>query len=145
MLFVDRAALNRGHVDVDAELRRFADDARRVPGVGRVDFVKSLPQADTVHDAIARRWLHMLSPELPVELVVSLEPYAYWAGTTNATHGTPNDDDAHVPLLFWGAAFRAGHYGEFARVTDIAPTFARVLGIPPLERLDGHVLTHALR
>jgi predicted AlkP superfamily pyrophosphatase or phosphodiesterase len=118
---------------------------RKVPGVGRVDFVKSLAQADTVHDAIARRWLHMLSAELPVELVVSLEPHAYWEGTTNATHGTPNDEDAHVPLVLWGSAFRPGHYSEFARVVDIAPTFARVLGIPPLERVDGHVLIHALR
>lgn len=145
MIFVDRAAFARARVDVDSMLRRFADDARKVPGVGRVDFVRNLSQADTVHDAIARRWLHMLSPELPVELVVSLEPFAYWAGTPNATHGTPNDEDAHVPLLFWGPAVRAGHYDEFARVVDIAPTLARLLGIPPLERLDGHVLTRALR
>jgi predicted AlkP superfamily pyrophosphatase or phosphodiesterase len=145
MLFVDRSALSREHVDVDAELQRFANEMRQVPGVGRVDFVKSLAQADTMHDAIARRWLHMLPPDLPVELVVSLEPYAYWAGTTNATHGTPNDDDAHVPLLFWGAAFRAGHYSDFARVPDIAPTLAHVLRISPLERLDGHVLARALR
>jgi len=145
MLFVDRAAFARAHVDVDSVLRRFADDARKVPGVGRVDFVRSLAQADTVRDAVARRWIHMLSPELPVELVVSLEPFAYWAGTPNATHGTPNDEDAHVPLLFWGHGVRAGHYDEFARVVDIAPTLANVLGIPPLERLDGHVLSRALR
>jgi len=145
MLFVDRAAFARAHVDADSVVRRFAEETRKVPGVGRVDFVRSLAQADTVHDAVARRWLHMLSPELPVELVVSLEPFAYWAGTPNATHGTPNDEDAHVPLLFWGQAVRAGHYDEFARVVDIAPTLARVLGIPPLEQLDGHVLAHALR
>jgi predicted AlkP superfamily pyrophosphatase or phosphodiesterase len=145
MLFVDRAAFARAHVDADAELKRFADELRKVPGVGRVDFVQSLSQADTVHDAIARRWLHMLSPELPVELVVSLEPFAYWAGTPNATHGTPNDEDAHVPILFWGSAVRPGHYDEFTRVPDIAPTIAKVLGIPPLERLDGHVLSRALR
>jgi len=145
MLFVDRAAFARAHVDVDSVLWRFADDARKVPGVGRVDFVRSLAQADTVRDAVARRWIHMLSPELPVELVVSLEPFAYWAGTPNATHGTPNDEDAHVPLLFWGHGVRAGHYDEFARVVDIAPTLAHVLGIPPLERLDGHVLSRALR
>ena len=71
--------------------------------------------------------------------------FAYWAGTPNATHGTPNDEDAHVPLLFWGRGVRAGHYDEFARVVDIAPTLAHVLGIPPLERLDGHVLSRALR
>lgn len=145
MVLVDRAAFARAHVDVDSTLRRFADAVRKVPGVGRVDFVRALAQADTVHDAVARRWLHMLSPELPVELVVSLEPYAYWAGTPNATHGTPNDEDAHVPVVFWGAGVRAGHYGEFARVVDIAPTIAHTLGVPPLERLDGHVLTRALR
>lgn len=145
MVFVDRAAFARAHVDVDSTLRRFADAVRKVPGVGRVDFVRALAQADTVRDAVARRWIHMLSPELPVELVVSLEPYAYWAGTPNATHGTPNDEDAHVPVVFWGAGVRAGRYGEFARVVDIAPTIAHVLGIPPLERLDGRVLTRALR
>jgi len=145
MVLVDRSAFARAHVDVDSTLRRFADVVRRVPGVGRVDFVRALAQADTVHDAVARRWVHMLSPELPVELVVSLEPYAYWAGTAIATHGTPNDEDAHVPVVFWGAPVRAGRYGEFARVVDIAPTLAHVLGVPPLERLDGHVLTRALR
>jgi predicted AlkP superfamily pyrophosphatase or phosphodiesterase len=145
MLFVNRGAFGRANVDVDSVLRQFAEDARKVPGVGRVDFVKNLPQADTVHDAVARRWIHMLSPELPVEVVVSLEPFAYWAGTVNATHGTPNDEDAHVPLLFWGAPFRSGHYDEFARVVDLAPTLARVLNVPPLQRLDGHVLTRALR
>ncbi|HEY2374824.1 MAG TPA: alkaline phosphatase family protein [Gemmatimonadaceae bacterium] len=145
MVMVDRAAFAKAHVDPDSVLRQFAERARKVPGVGRVDFVRSLAQADTVHDAIARRWLHMLSPELPVELVVSLEPFAYWAGTRIATHGSPNDEDAHVPLLLWGSAIRPGHYDEFARVVDIAPTLAKIAGVPPLERLDGHVLSRALR
>jgi hypothetical protein len=30
-------------------------------------------------------------------------------------------------------------------VVDLAPTLARVVGVQPLERLDGHVLTKALR
>jgi predicted AlkP superfamily pyrophosphatase or phosphodiesterase len=145
MVFASRTAFAGAHVDMDSVLKRFADEARRVPGVGRVDFVRTLAQADTVHDAVARRWLHMLSPELPVELVVSLEPFAYWAGTLNATHGSPNDEDAHVPLMFWGNAFRAGHYDEFARVVDLAPTLAQALTVSPLQRLDGHVLTRAFR
>ena len=145
MVTVDRTALAKAHVDADSVLRHFAERARKVPGIGQVDFVRSLPQADTVHDATARRWLHMLPPELPVDLVVSLEPFAYWAGTSIANHGTPNDEDAHVPLLFWGTAIRPGHYDEFARVVDIAPTLAKIVDVPPLERLDGHVLSHALR
>jgi predicted AlkP superfamily pyrophosphatase or phosphodiesterase len=145
MVTIDRSAFAKAHVDADSVLRQFAERARKVPGIGRVDLVRSLAQADTVHDAVARRWLHMLSPELPVELVISLEPYAYWAGTPIATHGTPNDEDAHVPLLLWGSAIRPGRYDEFARVVDLAPTLAKIVGVPPLERLDGHVLTRALR
>jgi arylsulfatase A-like enzyme len=145
MLFVDRAAFERAHVNADSVIARFADEVRKVPGIGRADLVRSLAKVDTVRDAVARRWLHMLPPELPVELVVSLEPYAYWSGVTMATHGTPNDEDTHVPLIFWGRAFRAGHYGELARVVDLAPTLAAVLAVAPLERLDGRVLRRALR
>ena len=46
---------------------------------------------------------------------------------------------------FFGPPFKPGIYDEFARVVDIAPTLANVLGVPPLERLDGHVLTRELR
>jgi predicted AlkP superfamily pyrophosphatase or phosphodiesterase len=145
MLFVDRAAFARAHVNADSVVRHFADDVRKVPGVGSADLVASLPRADTVKDAVARRWIHMLPPDLPVELVVSLAPYAYWEGVTMATHGTPNDEDAHVPLIFWGPAFRPGHFSDFARVVDLAPTLAAAIGIPPLERLDGHALSRALR
>jgi predicted AlkP superfamily pyrophosphatase or phosphodiesterase len=145
MVFVDRAAFARARLDPDSVVSRFVDAARKVPGIGFAALARSLASADTTRDATARRWAHMLPPDLPVEAVVSLEPYAYWAGVAIATHGTPNEEDAHVPLLFWGHGFRAGHYDEFARVVDLAPTLAAVIGVPPLEHLDGHSLSRALR
>jgi predicted AlkP superfamily pyrophosphatase or phosphodiesterase len=145
MILMDRPAFKRARLDADSVLSRFLEEVRRVPGVGRAELLRSLAKADTLHDAVARRWLHMLPSDLPVEAVVSLEPFAYWASVTIATHGTPNDEDAHVPLLFWGRAFKTGHYGEFARVVDLAPTLAAVVGVPPLERLDGHPLSRAMR
>lgn len=48
-------------------------------------------------------------------------------------------------MIFYGPAFRPGRHGEFARVVDMAPTLAWVTGTNPTERLDGHVLTSALR
>ena len=78
-------------------------------------------------------------------VTVTLKPYWYIAGEPNpATHGTPHDYDAHVPVLFYGAGIKAGRYPEFTRVVDMAPTLAAILGVPPLERLDGHVLSAAL-
>jgi arylsulfatase A-like enzyme len=62
-----------------------------------------------------------------------------------ATHGSPHDYDAHVPIVFYGPPFKPGRYQAFARTVDIAPTLARVLGVAPAERLDGRPLTEAIR
>lgn len=152
MVFADRVALRRAGVNADSLVRAFLAEARRVPGVLRVDTRAALAAADTVRDAIARRWLHALPPDLDVVGIVTLQPYVYWAPagpptgwTTYATHGSPHDYDARVPVLFWGQAFAPGRRSEPARVVDMAPTLARVLGVTPTERLDGRVLTSALR
>ena len=149
MVFADRPALRRAGVNADSLVRGFLAEARRVPGVLRADTRAALARADTVRDAVARRWLHSLPADLDVAAVVTLQPYVYWAPagavTTGATHGSPHDYDAHVPVLFWGQAFAPGRRREPARVVDMAPTLARVVGVTPTERLDGRVLTSALR
>ena len=52
--------------------------------------------------------------------VRTLSQEFFTSGTSIATHGTPNDEDAHVPLLLWGPAIRPGHYADFARVVTPA-------------------------
>ncbi|HVD06265.1 MAG TPA: alkaline phosphatase family protein [Gemmatimonadaceae bacterium] len=140
VLRIDRNALRRAGVSADSVARRFAAAARRVPGVARADDVAALANADTVHDAIARRWLHSLIPGSNAAVVVTLRPYDIWGPSTVAMHGQPSDLDARVPIIFYGAPFRRGVRKESARVVDIAPTLANVLGVAPAERLDGVVL-----
>lgn len=144
ILWVDRPVLRRARLDPDSVIRAFAADVRAVPGVLRADLPRALA-ADSARDPIARRWLHTLPPDLPAELVVTLDPSSVWGTDASAQHGSPHDYDAQVPLLFYGAAFKPGRYPAFARVVDIAPTLARVLGATPTEPLDGRVLVQALR
>lgn len=144
VLYVDRPAFRAAGVDADSVVRAFADGLRRVPGVERVDDLGELARRDTAADAIARRWIHMIPPDFDVPIVASLAPGAYWAGTTYATHGTPHDYDAHVPVAFHGPWFVPGRYDGFSRVVDMAPTLARIIGVPPTEPIDGRVLTEAL-
>ena len=148
MLLVDRQALAARRLDADSTIRAIAGALRRVRGVQRVDEVRALRSrgaSQLERDYVARRWAQMLPPDFPAELVVTLEPNVYWAGVFYATHGSPHDYDAHVPLVFYGPWFAQGHHSSVARVVDIAPTLARVLHVRPTEELDGRVLTQALR
>jgi predicted AlkP superfamily pyrophosphatase or phosphodiesterase len=144
MVIVDRDAFDRAHVNADPVLARFADAIRRRPGIARVDRVQDLAKRDTVHDAIARRWYHMIAPDAAVEYVVTPLQGAYPVGASVAEHGSPYDDDAHVPVIFYGPGIRGGRFTDRALVADMAPTIAHLLRVTPIERLDGHVLQRAL-
>ncbi len=146
MVFADSMAFRRANVPLDSVLTAMALAFRQIPGVARVDKVRDLARADTVRDAIARRWIHALPPTLNVVMLVSPKPYVYWSGVTYATHGSPNDADARVPILFHGPGFARGvTRSRPVRVVDMAPTLARRIGVTPLERLDGVVLRDAWR
>ena len=145
LLIGDEASFRKAKLSPDSVARAIAAQVRAVPGVNRVDMMSDLATADTVTDPIARRWLHMFKPGGVVRFVTTLDRFNYPAGVRNAMHGTPWDQDAWVPVMFWGAPFQPGRYDDFTRVVDMAPTLADVLGITPLEKLDGVVLRRAKR
>jgi predicted AlkP superfamily pyrophosphatase or phosphodiesterase len=129
----------------DSLANLFVAEALKIRGVERAVRPRDFAKADTVNDAVARRWLHALPPDVPVAVAVTLRDMHVFGNTRSATHGSPRDRDAHVPIVFFGPQFKKGRYNEFARTVDIAPTLAHVLKIKPTERLDGHVLRSALK
>jgi predicted AlkP superfamily pyrophosphatase or phosphodiesterase len=144
-LLLDRNALAASKMDADSLVHAFAVAARRVKGVARADRLRDLASSDTVNDPIARRWLHAIPPDSPIELVITLNQYSQWAPGTYDKHGSPYDYDAHVPLVIYGPMIEAGRHSEMVRVVDLAPTLAFIAGVPPTEMLDGSVLRQALR
>jgi predicted AlkP superfamily pyrophosphatase or phosphodiesterase len=138
-------AFARAGVNADSALADFGRQAMRVQGVARADLLSSLAKMDTTKDVIARRWLHMFSPGGAVRMVITLTQYSYWLTTTYATHGSPYDNDASVPMIFWGARVKPGAYPQMVRTVDLAPTLAAILGVKPTESLDGHVLTQVIK
>ena len=143
---INRDAVTKVGLKPDSILDALAKDMRKLPGVGRVDWVKDLARADTSRDAVARRWLHMLPADLPADLVMSLAPYAYYS---TRGHG----DARHAERL---RRARAGdllrpavHAGQVQRdralVADMAPTLAAVVDVKPMEPLDGKARVEAIR
>jgi predicted AlkP superfamily pyrophosphatase or phosphodiesterase len=144
LLVVDRPELVAHGVAVDSLVGLIADELRRAPQVLRVDTPPSLAAADTAADAIARRWLNLIPPDTHAELMVTLKPHMMWGSGGDAEHGQPSDDDTHVPLIIAGPGVRPGRYPQRVQVADLAPTLAHLIGVTPLERLDGRVLTEAV-
>jgi predicted AlkP superfamily pyrophosphatase or phosphodiesterase len=144
ILYLDEARLARAGVRAAAVTRTFVTEASKVRGVLRVDRVANLAR-DTASDDAVRRWYHMLPPDHPAAAVVTLRPYWYWQGVPYTTHGSPHDSDAGVPIIFAGAGIKPGRHSRRALVVDIAPTLAAVIGVSPLEQLDGQVLRDAIR
>ncbi len=141
----DKPAIARAGLNLDSLTTEFAKAILRVPGIIRADRISELERQDTTRDDVARRWLHTFDESSGVDLVVTAEPYDYIRVNTQAQHGVPYESDTHVPLIFYGRAFRPGRYAGFTRVVDMAPTLAAVVHAVPLERLDGRVLTRAIQ
>jgi arylsulfatase A-like enzyme len=144
MLFVDKESLEKKGIKIDSLARAFAEAAKREPGVYRADLLQTILKADTT-DPIVRRWRHAVPPDYPVLVVVTLNHGSVWGSYATGIHGSPWDDDGHVPLVFYGPEIAPGRHDEFASVTSLAPTLARLIGASPTEPIDGHVLTSAIR
>ena len=145
MVVAKPEAFQKVKMNADSVLADFAKDIMRVQGVARADLITELAKADTVTDTIARRWLHQFPVNGSARLLITLTQYSYWIGTTYATHGSPWDNDANVPILFWGSGVKPGVFTEFVRVVDMAPTLAELLQVKPLEKLDGVPLRQVIR
>lgn len=62
-----------------------------------------------------------------------------------ATHGSPYYYDRHVPIAFLGAGVRSGRSSDPVATVDVAPTLARLAGVPAPGDLDGSVLDAAFQ
>jgi predicted AlkP superfamily pyrophosphatase or phosphodiesterase len=142
---IDHALMRAKKINPDSVLNTFRALALRTPGVARVDRMSDLRRANHNRDPIARRWVHQLPADEPVDMVVTLTRYSLSGATTVATHGSPYDQDAHVPIIFYGPWVKAGRYTTFARTVDIGVTLAAIAGVKPTERVDGVVLKSAIK
>lgn len=144
-LYLEPNAFAAAKVNRDSVARLFVGAAARVPGVERAELWRDVLAREENADPITRRWRHMFPADVPVAAVITVKPYWYWAGVSMATHGTPHDYDARVPIIFAGAGIRPGMHSDVVRVVDIAPTLAAILRVRPMEALDGTPIRVAIR
>jgi hypothetical protein len=65
--------------------------------------------------------------------------------TTGTTHGTLYNNDAHIPLLWYGNGIKKGTINTENYMTDIAPTVTTLLGIQMPSGSIGKPILEVLR
>lgn len=144
LLFGDVAALRAAGVDLDSLAAALAREAAARPGVARV-FTPAALRAAPRADGEAELWRRALPDDLGWLLCATPEPGWIWSdGTLSAEHGSTSVEDQRVPIAFLGAGIPARRYDDAVSTTDIAPTLAALLGVRPLEPLDGRPLVQLL-
>ena len=75
------------------------------------------------------RWMvNGYNAERGGDVVLIYKPFVMnWPGKSGTTHGSPFSYDTHVPVLFYGSAFKPGRYPEEFYITDIVPTLSSAL------------------
>ena len=116
--------------------------AREVEGV--VDLIP----ASELESPQGRSWQHQLFGNGYVEgrspdYTLVLRPNWMYGDRDVAGHASAWLYDRAVPLLLLGAGVKAGA-ADRCELTDVAPTLARLLGVPPPAAAQGRVLTEAL-
>jgi len=138
VLYFDHDALQQKGVAL-AELNQ--DAARyfsKLEPVARVFTREQLMNQSAPTDVIERRMRHSFNADRSGDVFLVFKPYYLESSSSFGTsHGSPYDYDSHVPLIFLGAAVKAGRYAEEAATVDIAPTLAEILGVKPLNPIDG--------
>ena len=105
-----------------------------VPAMGLVytrDELTAAPPAGDTELAMARRSFNAARPR---DVLFFLKPNFMTKTPSGTTHGTPYENDTHVPLVFFGAGVPRGVHAEPVGIDDLAPTLAALLGVaaPPL-------------
>lgn len=120
-----------------------ADAAAEVPHVARVYTREELLGGAVPGDRVSERVARSYHARRSGDLEIVLEPY-WIRAATGATHGSPYEYDAHIPLVLMGPGIVAGTYRAHVSLNDVAPTLAALLQTETPSGSSGRVLVEAL-
>lgn len=94
---------------------------------------------------LGERIFNGFNAERSGDVVLVLKPFTLPAGgKSGTTHGSPFSYDTHIPVLFYGAGFKAGRYADEFSITDIAPMLCAALRVNEPAGSIGKPLVKAL-
>lgn len=138
-VYVNRETAREKGVDVAQVAAALAEAARGMDGVEAV-FDRAQLAGDGGGELL-ELCRHSWHPDRSADLVVvTKEGVLVTDWSTGTAHGSPWLYDRAVPIVFAGPGIAPSASAGPARTIDIAPTLAKILGVPPPPDLDGVAL-----
>jgi predicted AlkP superfamily pyrophosphatase or phosphodiesterase len=79
------------------------------------------------------------------DIIFKLKENVISYGNKGTTHGSGYTYDTHVPLIFFGKKIVQGESNVKTKITDIAPTIAKLLGLKKMSDSTGEVLGFVIK
>ena len=79
------------------------------------------------------------------DIIFKLKENVISYGNKGTTHGSGYTYDTHVPLIFFGKKIVQGESNVKTKITDIAPTIAKLLGLKQMSDFTGEVLSFVIK
>ena len=79
------------------------------------------------------------------DIIFKLKENVISYGNKGTTHGSGYSYDTHVPLIFFGKKIAQGESNVKTKITDIAPTIAKLLGLKKMSDSTGEVLDFVIK
>jgi arylsulfatase A-like enzyme len=130
-------------LNVDSLTRLFLTAAKGLRGIAKV-YTPAQLAAAPASDADANRWKRNLPPQIGWLIATVARPNFVFSDKLTGEHGTMQPETVAIPIAFLGAGVHAATYARVVRSVDIAPTLAALIGVRPMEALDGQVIPEVL-
>ena len=143
MVFVNSEAFPPNVSESETEI--YVAEAMKANGFLNAFTKEQMGNGELPPTSLGHLYLNSYSPYGGAWVMGVPMPFAYNATSKSiANHGSPYSYDQHVPLAFYGAAFKPGVYRDQVEPIDLAPTLAVMLGINKPTSSGGRVLTEAI-
>jgi len=129
--------------DNEADNEAYVAESMRDMGFVSAYTKNQLANGEVPPTAVGRMYANSYSP-YGGWWVMGFPPPFSLSSKSGTDHGVAYSYDQHVPLAFYGPAFKPGVYREQVQPIDIAPTLAVMLGINKPSNATGHPLTQAI-
>lgn len=127
----------------EPEAERAVGEALKQIGMRGYYTKSQLAIGDIPNTAFRTKYLNSYSPLWGWWVLGEPAPFMLSDDPGGTDHSMPYSYDTHVPLAFYGVAFRAGNYRQASEPVDLAVTLSSLLGINPPPSATGRVLTEA--